>query len=110
MSATKWLDLSFGINIISERAKTQESLFGFKSLNAFQPYQSMFNEDGTLSDMEASVYLNEPSLSNASLGLKPEAFNLMTERNMNFGKGRRNNFRPYIHDGRALILGGPKSS
>lgn len=97
MSATKWLDLSFGINIISERAKTQESLYGFKSVNAFQPYLSMFNEDGTLSDMEAEVYLNEPSLSNPSLGLKSEAFNLMTERNMNFGKGRRNNFRPYVH-------------
>lgn len=97
VSATKWLDLSFGINVISERAKTQESLYGFKSMNSFQPYMSMFNEDGTLADMEADVYLGESSLANSSLGLKSEAFNLMTERNMNFSNGRRNNIRPYIH-------------
>jgi TonB-linked SusC/RagA family outer membrane protein len=97
MSATKWLDLSFGVTVISERSKTQESLFLYKSANAFQPYMSMYNADGSLADMEAEVYLGESSLSNSSLGLKSEAFNLMNERNMNFSKGRRNIIRPYVH-------------
>ncbi len=97
MNVTKWLDLSFGINVISERAKTQESLTGYKSVNSFLPYQSMYNADGSLADMEADVYLGESSLSNSALGLKSEAFNLMNERDMNFGKGRRTNIRPYIH-------------
>lgn len=97
MSAAKWLDLSFGVDVISERSKTQESLYNLKSIYSFQPYLSMFNSDGSLSQMEAQAYLGEASLKNTSLGLKSETFNLMDERNMNFSKGRRNNIRSYVH-------------
>jgi TonB-linked SusC/RagA family outer membrane protein len=97
MNVTKWLDMSFGIDVIAERSKTQESLFLYKSAYSFQPYMSMFNDDGSLANMEAGVYLAEPSLTDTSLGLKSETFNLMDERNMNFSNGRRNNIRSYAH-------------
>ena len=97
MDVTKWLDLSFGIDVISERSKTQESLYNLKSIYSFQPYLSMYNSDGSLAQMEAETYLGEASLSNTALGLKSETFNLMDERNMNFSNARRNNIRSYVH-------------
>lgn len=57
----------------NEQARTQADYFGYKGINFFQPYQSMYDTDGTPIGMEAAVWLDEPSLSDSSLGLKSEA-------------------------------------
>jgi TonB-linked SusC/RagA family outer membrane protein len=97
LAVTKWLDLSFGINLINERTKEQADLLGYKQIYAFQAYQSMYNADGSLADMEALFSLDEDAFQDSSLGLKGAAFNLVDEVNRNFTKGRRNNIRTYIH-------------
>ncbi len=95
---TKWLDLSFGASVISERAKNHYSgSSDFNQISSFAPYLSMRNADGTLADMEADVYLGEASLANKSLGLKSEAYNLLDEVGMNFTNSRRNNIRSFAH-------------
>lgn len=97
INAAKWLDLAFGVNIINENAKTQADYFGMKGINAFQPYQSMYNPDGTHAAMEAWVYLQEPTLADPSLGLKPESYNLLDEVNRNFNNNRRTTTRSFVH-------------
>ena len=97
LSPAKWLDLSFGVNIMQERARNQADLFGYKSINSFQPYQSMYNADGSRAAMEAAVWLDEPSLSNESLGLKSEVFNLLDELDMNYQNTRRTTTRSFVH-------------
>lgn len=98
LKAAKWLDISFGTNVISERAKLHiNNALGYNGINAFQPYQSMFNEDGSRAGMEADVYLGEESLKNPEYGFKPVTYNLLDEVNMNFDKTRRTNIRSFAH-------------
>ncbi len=95
LSATKWLDLTFGVNLISDRAKVHAH-DQYDDINFFAPYMSMYNADGTPAAMEASTYLGEPSLRNPSLGLESETFNLLDESKLNFTKSRRNNIRTFV--------------
>lgn len=95
LKASKWLNLSFGTNVINERAKTH--LGGYNGINSFLPYQSMYNEDGTRADMEADTWLGEESLSNSSYGFKSVTYNLLDELNMNFQNTRRTNIRSFVH-------------
>ncbi len=95
LQAAKWLDLAFGTNIINERAKTH--LGGLNGMNSFLPYQSMFNEDGTRSGLEADVWLGEESLNNPDYGFKPVTYNLLDELDMNFQNTRRTNIRSFVH-------------
>ena len=98
MDVTKWLDLSFGVNLISERSKTHASGANlYNDINSFAPYMSMRNADGSVAAMEAATYLGEESLGNSSLGLKDESYNLLNETNLNFSRERRNNIRSYVH-------------
>ncbi|MGM9703509.1 MAG: SusC/RagA family TonB-linked outer membrane protein [Prevotella sp.] len=96
LAATKWLDISVGLNLISERAKTHIN-DSMRGINGFKPYQSMYNADGTPADMEAGVWLGLPSLKNEELGLKPVTYNLLDELGMNFNMSRRNNIRSFVH-------------
>ena len=98
LDVTKWLDLSLGTNIIRERAKTHISrVYGYNRINAFQPYQSMYNEDGSRAAMEADVYLGEESLNNPAYGFKSVSYNLLDELNKNFQKTSRTNIRSFLH-------------
>lgn len=97
VDVAKFLDLSFGLNLMRENSKMHADLFGYKSMHAFQPYQSMYNPDGTKADMKAAVDLNEPSLSNTSLGLKSEAYNLLDEVDRNFTETKRTSLRTFAH-------------
>lgn len=97
MNVFKWLDMSFGINVISERTRTHSDPWGYMGINAFAPYLSMYNADGSLAAMDAMVYQGEASLQDASYGFKDEGYNLIDELNRNFTKGRRNNVRSYVH-------------
>ena len=97
LSLAKFLDLSVGLNLIRENAKMHADYFGYKGMHAFSPYQSMYNADGTPAVLKAGVALDEPSLANASLGLKSEAYNLLEESKRNFTKSNRTNLRSFIH-------------
>ncbi len=101
---TRWLHTEFGANIISDRSK-QHIASEWNDINSFAPYRTMYNADGTPKAMEAGAYLLEPSLSDTSLGLKPETFYLSDEMARNFSRSRQMNIRTYVH-ARATILEG----
>ena len=107
LDATKWLKLSFGANIISERGKTHATgiLSELTGLNGFHPYQSMFNADGSAAGLEAYIALDEPTLSDPTLGLKDAAYYPLNELNMNFSNSRRTNIRSFA-SATATILPG----
>ena len=107
LDATKWLKLSFGANIISERGKTHTTgiLGELTGLNGFHPYQSMFNADGSAAGLEAYIALDEPTLSDPTIGLKDAAYYPVNELNMNFSKTRRTNIRSFA-SATATILPG----
>ena len=105
MNLTKFLDLSVGLNLINERIKTHADLFGFKDMHAFEPYMSMYNEDGTKADLRAAVDLSVPSLSDPALGLKSEAYNLLDEVDRNFTKTTQTNLRAFAHVTAHIIPG-----
>lgn len=94
LDVTKWLKLSFGTNIISERGKRHlgGELYG---INGFHPYQSMYNADGSAAGLEGYIGLYEPTLSDPTLGLKDPAFYPLNELNMNFSNSRRTNIRSF---------------
>lgn len=104
LNVTKWLSLEFGANIISDRSKRHISS-EWNDITSFAPYQSMYNADGTLAEMEAGAYLQEPSLLNGLYGLKSEAYNLHDEVGRNFNNGRETNLRSFIH-AKAQLLDG----
>lgn len=97
MNVAKWLDMSFGLNVISERSRTHADPWGLMSVYSFSPYLSLYNADGTLAGLDALLDQSLPTLADASLGLKDEGFNLVNELNRNFTNGRRNNIRSYVH-------------
>lgn len=97
LTVTKWLNFALGLNLNSERSKQHTDMYGYKIQNAFQPYITMYNDDGSLKEVRAMVGLSLPSLQDTSLGLKPEGYNLVTESKMNFNKMRTTNIRTFIH-------------
>ena len=97
LKANRWLNFSFGVNLLNERAKTHiADPSGYGSIYSFQPYQSLYNEDGSLAALEADVYQNEESLNNSSYGFKSVSYNLLDEVNRNFQRSRRTNIRSFI--------------
>ncbi len=97
LTIVKWLNFALGLNLNTERSKQHIDMYGYSGQNAFQPYLSMYNDDGTLRAMRAMVGLNTPSLQNPSLGLKSEDFNLMTDSKMNYDRTRTTNIRSFVH-------------
>lgn len=97
LDVTKYLDFSFGLNLIKETSKMHADMFGYKRMHAFQPYLSMYDENGNRASMRASVDLSEPSLADPSLGLKSEVYNLLDEVDNNFTKANRTNLRTFLH-------------
>lgn len=96
LKATNWLNLTFGANFLSERAKTHISNI-YNGINSFMPYQSMYNADGSLTRMEADTYLEEPTLQEPQYGFKDASYNAKEEVGINFNNSRRTNIRSYIH-------------
>ena len=104
MSPVKWLDLEFGANVINQRTKRHISS-EWNGINSFPPYLSMYREDGTLAEMEAGAWLDEPSLHNNVYGLKPEGYNLNDEAGLNFSNSRHTNIRSFVHAKATLLEG-----
>ncbi len=96
LKAASWLDLSFGVNIVNERAKTHISNM-WNGINSFMPYQSMYNADGSLARMEADTYLGEETLQDPTYGFKDASYNALDEVGMNFNRTRRTNIRSFVH-------------
>lgn len=92
-----FIHLSVGVNLIRENSKTHADYFGYKGMNAFAPYLSMYGEDGRPAAMQAGVWLGESSLADPDSGLKSEAYNLLDEVHRNFRKAHRTNIRSFIH-------------
>ncbi|MDE5960661.1 MAG: TonB-dependent receptor plug domain-containing protein, partial [Duncaniella sp.] len=96
LKVCKWLDLSFGVNVLNTRSKTH-SLGGYGYINSFLPYESMYNADGTRRGMEAAVYTGHNAFGNSVYELKDPTFNLADEMNRNFSKRRYTNTRTFLH-------------
>jgi len=104
LDATKWLKLSFGTNVISQR--TKQHIGGeLYSMNFYQPYLSMYNADGTEAAMEGYIGLYEPALSNSEYGLKDAAYYPMQEMEMNFSRTRNTNIRTYANATATILPG-----
>ncbi len=96
LTATKWLNFNFGVNIINEKSKTHIGS-DYSGINSFSPYETMYNADGSRREMEADVFLGESSLQNPAFGLRPMAYNPLDEMDMNYRNARSTNIRSYIH-------------
>ncbi|MCR5642610.1 MAG: SusC/RagA family TonB-linked outer membrane protein [Prevotella sp.] len=104
MQMTKWLNLEFGANVISQRTK-QHISSTYNDIFAFAPYQSMYNDDGTPAGMEADAWLQLPSLTDNKYGLKTEVYSPIDEIRRNFSRMRTTNIRSYVHANAQLMEG-----
>jgi len=98
IKAARWLDIAVGVNVLNTRTKRHD--FGYTSyagINSFMPYESMYNEDGSLNRMEAEIYPGYDAFNNPSLELKDCSFNLVDEMGRNFSHNRYTNTRTFIH-------------
>ena len=104
LSPVKWFDLEFGANVINQRTK-RHIASEWNDITSFAPYMSMYRDDGSLADMEAGAWLDEPSLKNPALGLKSESYNLRDEAGRNFTNSRHTNIRSFVHAKATLLEG-----
>lgn len=111
INIAKWFDLAVSVNVISQRSKSDAGNgTGYGDYNAFAPYQSMFNADGTLAPMEAGCILDNPALSNPDYELKDHSYNLLQNQGLSTNKDRYTNIRSYIHANFKLPVEGWKAS
>lgn len=96
LKACKWLDLSFGVNVMNTRSKTH-SLGSYGDINSFLPYESMYEADGSRKGMEAGIYTGHSAFDNPLYELKDATFNLADEMAGNFMKRRYTNTRTFVH-------------
>lgn len=98
MDVTKWLNMDFGVTFNNNRSRTHTTgNYDRSGMTDFYAYESMYNADGTPARLQAYVALDEPSLSDKSLGLKDEGYVPVDEVNLNFTKSRETYSRSYIH-------------
>lgn len=98
LEPAKWADLDFGVTLNNTRSKSHASgSYDYSGVTSFYDYQSMYNADGTPATLQAAVYLDEPSLKDASLGLKDEGYCVLNEVNLNQEKSRETYTRSYVH-------------
>ncbi|MDE6809393.1 MAG: SusC/RagA family TonB-linked outer membrane protein [Muribaculaceae bacterium] len=96
IKAAKWLDISLGLNVISNRSKTHAET-SYLTRTAFLPYMSIYDIDGNPAGMECGVYPGEKVFADAGNELKDPTFNLLDEMNYNIARYRNTNIRSYIH-------------
>ncbi len=104
LDVCKWLDLSFGVNVVNNRDKTHD-LGSYGYINSFLPYQSMYDDYGVPAGMEAGIYPGYAAFSNPAYELKNPLFNLVDEMGRNFNKYRYTNTRTHIHANFNLLPG-----
>lgn len=98
LNLTKWLTATVGLQVDNLRQKSHYIGKADPSgRTSFPEYLSFYNPDGTPARLQAYVYLNEPSLSDASLGLKDEGYTPTEELNRNYSTFRSTYTRGYVH-------------
>lgn len=95
LKPAKWLDLSFGVNVLNRQSKSH-ALNSYGDINSFMNYESMYNPDGSLSRMEADIYTGESVLNESIYSLKDPSYNFVEEMSMNFSKYRYTNVRTFL--------------
>lgn len=90
-------DVNFGINLLSERGKSHIMHTSWGDVTSFLPYYSAYGPDGSTSGLEADVDLENPALSDISLGLKPMTYNPLTDYGTSLLRERRTNLRSYVN-------------
>lgn len=96
LKVCKWLDLSFGVNVLNTRSKTH-NLGEYGYINSFLPYESMYDADGSRRGMEAGIYTGNKAFGETAYGLKDATFNLADEMGRNFSNRRYTNTRTFVH-------------
>lgn len=91
------LDISFGVNLLSERGKNHVANQYWGAPESFLPYYSIYNADGSLASLIADYPLDIPALSNPAYGLKPLDFNPVTDYETSLLRERRTNIRSYVN-------------
>lgn len=99
------LDVNFGINLLSERMKSNILDTNWGGVASYLPYYSAYEPDGSLTGMEADVYLNNPALSDQKLGLKPLTFNPKSDYGTSLLRERRTNLRSYVNATYTILPG-----
>ncbi len=98
VNINRWLSANVGLNVISTRGKNHADELGLlTSPTMFPAYTNIYNADGSRAYYMANVSLDEPNLSNPSLGLKDMGYNLEDELARNYTRTRNNNVRSFIH-------------
>ena len=96
LKAASWVDLNFGVNIINDKSKTHAG-GGYSGMNSFLPYQSMYNPDGTLANMEAGVYPGESAFGTEEYELKDPTYNFVDDFGKNWRKYDYKNIRANVN-------------
>ncbi|MDE6536505.1 MAG: SusC/RagA family TonB-linked outer membrane protein [Muribaculaceae bacterium] len=106
MEVAKWLNLSFSVNVLSNRSKIYDNDTEFGSYNSFAPYLSMYNLDGSPREMEAGVILSNSAFSNPDYELADHSYNFIKDQKQNTSKEAYTNVRSYIHANFTLPVDG----
>ena len=93
----KFLDVSMGLNIISERNKGMLFNGEWGGISSFSPYLSMYDSAGKPMGMMANYPLDDAVYSNPVYGLKGPSYNQVTEFGLSNQNVRRTNIRPWIN-------------
>lgn len=98
LTPAKWLTATVGLQVDNVRQKSHYiGTLDPSGRTSFPEYLSFYNPDGTPARLQAYVYLNEPSLSDSSLGLKDEGYIPTEELNRNYSLFRSTYTRGYVH-------------
>lgn len=91
------LDVTAGLNLVSERARTPlyDSEWGL--ITSFNPYLSMRDASGKISPMQATFNLEDNVYANTAYGLKRPGYNQLEEIGLSTDRTRRTNIRPWIN-------------
>ncbi|MDE6086028.1 MAG: TonB-dependent receptor, partial [Muribaculaceae bacterium] len=110
LKPVKWFGTTLGLQVDNVRTKGKLNSIGQSAYNStfggqfdltnrtsFPEYLCFYNANGTPARHQAYVDLNEPSLSNPSLGLKDEGFVPVDEIGLNTSDYRSTYTRGYVH-------------
>ena len=100
-----FLNLSAGLNIVSERSKAPLYDSEWGTITSFAPYMTMYDQQGVTIPMQAGFQLDNPILKEESYGFKSAGYNQREELGLSTQRIRRTNLRPWIN-ARVNILDG----
>ena len=96
LAVNKWMDLSFGANVLNTKTKTHGIYDQYSEMTSFMPYRTMYNPDGSRMDMEANIELDDAILNDPENGLMPYGYNVLDEYDMNYQNAKTTNLRTYV--------------